>query len=83
MILFASFQEYLPLDDIAKIVAVCIGVAVIAPVAASLVITGFEAQATAAHGASRGRVGGDARIALGVAILVVLIVTGIYALAFP
>jgi heme/copper-type cytochrome/quinol oxidase subunit 2 len=81
VIVVASLQEYLPLGDIVRIVAVCMGVAVIAPVAASLVITGFAAQSSA-DSASRSRVGGDARIALGVAILVVLIVAGIYALAF-
>ena len=43
----ASFQQYLPLGDLARIVAVGAGVAVIAPTAAALVITGFEAQASA------------------------------------
>jgi hypothetical protein len=77
----ASFQEYLPLTDLAKIVAVCLAAALIAPAAASLMITGFEAQATT-HRARKSRIGGDLRIALGVAILVVLIGAGLYALAF-
>jgi hypothetical protein len=82
MIVVASLQEYLPLGDLARIVAVCIGVAVLAPAAAALVITGLGRQATAhEHGASR--FGGDVRVALGIALLVVLVVTGIYALAYP
>ena len=82
MIVVASLQEYLPLGDLAKIVAVCLGVALLAPAAAALMITGFEAQATAQEqGASR--LGGDVRIGLGIVVLVVQVVTGIYALAFP
>jgi hypothetical protein len=74
----ASFQEYLPLDDLAKIVAVCIAVAVVAPAAAALVITGFEAQAGTRSGQTRFL--GDLRIALGVAIIALMIVVGIYAM---
>jgi hypothetical protein len=81
-VILASFQEYLPLDDLLKIVAVCIGVAVIAPCAAALVITGFEAQANA-HAAGGKRLFGDLRIALGVLVLAALIGVGILALAFP
>ncbi len=51
----------------------------IAPTAAALVITGFEAQDDAHH-AHRTRVPGDLRIALGVMIIVVLVFLGIYAL---
>ena len=36
VIVVASLQEYLPLGDIVRIVAVCIGVAVVAPAAAAL-----------------------------------------------
>jgi hypothetical protein len=82
MIVVASLQEYLPLGDLAKIVAVCLGVAVLAPAAAALVITGFATQATA-HEQGTSRFGGDVRIAIGIAVVVVLVVTGIYALAFP
>ena len=78
-VIVASFQDYVPLGDLARIVAVCVGVAVIAPSAAALVITGFEAQANAsATGGSRLR--GDLRIGLGVAIIVALVVVGILAL---
>jgi hypothetical protein len=82
VIVVASFQEYLPLDDLAKILAVCVAVAVIAPCAAALVITGFEAQANA-HEAKQSRFPGDLRIALGVVVLATLIGVGILALAFP
>jgi hypothetical protein len=81
-VILASFQEYLPLDDLLKIVAVCLGVAVIAPCAAALVITGFEVQENA-HKAGKKRLFGDLRIALGVLVLAVLIGVGILALAFP
>jgi hypothetical protein len=78
-VIVASFQDYLPLDDFWKIVVVCLGAAVIAPVAASLVITGFEAQADA-HAVGGRRTPGDLRIALGVGVLAALIVLGILAL---
>jgi heme/copper-type cytochrome/quinol oxidase subunit 2 len=77
--IFASFQEYLPLDDLVKIVAVCIAVAVVAPSAVALVITGFENQA-GAHQSGQTRFPGDARIVLGVVIIAVMIIVGIYAM---
>jgi hypothetical protein len=45
--IFASLHDYLPLDDLLKIVVACLAVAVIAPSAAGLVITGFEQQSNA------------------------------------
>jgi hypothetical protein len=78
---FASFQEYLPVDDLLKIVAVCVVVALVAPAAAALVITGFETQG-GAHGAGgRSKLGGDARIAVGVLAIAAMIAAGIYAMA--
>jgi hypothetical protein len=77
---FASFQEYLPVDDLLKIIAVCAAVAVLAPSAAALVITGFEAQSNA-HGAAGRRAGGDLRIALGVLVIAAMIAAGIYAMS--
>jgi|tagenome__1003787_1003787.scaffolds.fasta_scaffold20414819_2 hypothetical protein len=77
--ILASLHDYLPLNDLLKIVLVCAGVAVIAPAGAALVITGFEVQ-TAARGSGRSRVPGDVRIALGVAIIAALIFVGLYAL---
>jgi hypothetical protein len=78
----ASFQTYVPLADLGKIALVCLAVAIIAPAAAALVITGFDVQARAQRSGG-GRVGGDVRIGLGVAVLVVLIGLGLYALAYP
>jgi hypothetical protein len=78
-VIIAGFQDYLPLAELARIVAVCLAVAVVAPIAAALVITGFEAQAGARRaGASRAL--GDVRIALGVAIIATMIILGIYAM---
>jgi|tagenome__1003787_1003787.scaffolds.fasta_scaffold20973204_4 hypothetical protein len=76
----ASFQDYVPLADITKIIAVCLTVAVVAPTAAALVITGFEAQASASESV-RSRVLANTRIALGVAIVVAMITIGLYALS--
>jgi hypothetical protein len=77
--IIASLHDYLPLDDLLKILIACLAVAVVAPSAAALVITGFDAQATA-HGSGESRVSGDLRIALGVAVLAVLIAAGLYTL---
>jgi hypothetical protein len=77
--IFASLHDYLPLDDLFKIVIACLAVAVIAPSAAALVITGFDAQATA-HDVGGSRVGGDIRIALGVLVLAAMIAIGLYTL---
>jgi hypothetical protein len=80
--IFASLHDYLPLDDLLKILVACLAVAVIAPSGAALVITGFEKQADA-HRSGGSRVAGDARIALGVAVIGALIALGILAVAFP
>jgi len=80
--IFATLNDYLPLTDLVKIIAACLAVAVIAPSAAALVITGFEAQARA-HDSGETRLLGDARIVVGVALLGGLIVLGILAVAFP
>jgi hypothetical protein len=74
-----AFQDYLPLSDLWKILVVCLAVAVVSPAAAALVITGFETQSKA-HISGGSRTPGDLRIALGVAILAVLIAFGILAL---
>jgi hypothetical protein len=77
--IFASLHEYLPIDDLVKILVVCLGAAVLAPSAAALVITGFESQAQA-HASGRSRRAGDLRIVLGVAVLAAMIVAGLYTL---
>jgi hypothetical protein len=74
-----SFQDYLPLNDLWKILVVCLAVAVVSPAAAALVIDGFEAQAKA-QASGGGRTGGDLRIALGILILAALVAFGILAL---
>ena len=74
----ASFQQYLPIAELLKIIAVCIAVAVAAPTSAALVITGFEAKANATDG--RRRLAGDARIAAGVVVIAAMIAAGIYAM---
>jgi hypothetical protein len=75
----ASFQDYVPLSDLWKIVVVSLAVAVVSPAAATLVITGFEAQSKA-HRSGGSRTPGDLRIAVGVATLAGLIAVGILAL---
>jgi hypothetical protein len=75
----ASFQTYLPISDLLKIIAVCVAVAVVAPSAAALVITGFEAQASA-HRTGGTRMAGDLRIALGGVLIAAMIVVGIVAM---
>jgi hypothetical protein len=79
-VIVASFQTYLPLEDLLRIVAVCLAVAVAAPTAAALVITGFEAQASA-HESGRSRAPGDVRIAFGVAIIAAMVIVGLYAMS--
>jgi Cdc6-like AAA superfamily ATPase len=74
----ASFQQYLPIAELLKIIAVCIAVAVAAPTSAALVITGFEAKANATGGGRR--LAGDARIAAGVLEIAAMIAAGIYAM---
>ena len=63
----------------AFVVVGVLGVAVVAPSAAALVITGFETQAHAQQ-SGQGRLAGDLRIALGVAIIAAMIVAGLYTL---
>lgn len=77
--ILASLQDYVPLREIWQIIVVCLVVAVVAPAAAVLAITGFEAQANArATGASR--ISGDIRVAAGAVVLIGLGVAGILAL---
>jgi hypothetical protein len=79
-VIIAGFQTYLPLEDMLRIVAVCLTVAVAAPAAAALVITGFETHASA-HESGRSRAPGDLRIALGVAIIAAMVIVGLYAMS--
>jgi hypothetical protein len=77
---FASFHDYVPVNDLLKILAVCVAVAVVAPSAAALVITGFEAQSNA-HRAGGRRSLGELRIGLGVLVIAAMIAAGIYAMS--
>jgi hypothetical protein len=77
-----SLHDYLPLDDLAKIVLVGLGVAIVAPLAASIAITGFEAQERAGS-VGHSRTLGDMRVGLGALILLTMIAIGIYAVANP
>jgi hypothetical protein len=79
-VIIASFQDYLPVSDLLRIVAVCLAVAVVAPAAAALVITGFEAQESAEQ-SGRSRAFGDLRIALGVVVIAAMIIVGLYAMS--
>jgi hypothetical protein len=69
-----SLHEYLPLSDLAKIVAVALVVALMAPAAVSVGIVGLDRRHSGAVGA------GNAMVAAGVAVIVALVGIGIYAL---
>jgi hypothetical protein len=71
----ASLGDYLPLGDLAKIVVVCLGVAVAAPAAVSLGIVGLDLRER-----STSRVSGTVLVALGVLVVAALIAIGLYAL---
>jgi hypothetical protein len=69
-----SFSEYLPLADLAKVVAVVLVVAFMAPAAVSLGIVGLDRRHAGAEGS------GTAMVTAGVAVIVVLVGVGLYAL---
>ena len=73
--MLASLQDYLPLDDLVKIVVVCLVVAVVAPSAVSLAIAGLDRRAR-----HTGDVTGTVFVVLGVAAIAALIGAGLYAL---
>ena len=73
--MLASLKDYLPLDDLLKIVVVCLVVAVIAPAAVSLAIAGLDRRSRHA-----GDVSGTALVVVGVAVIAALIGAGLYAL---
>jgi hypothetical protein len=76
--MLASFSDYLPLDDFAKIVVVCLVVAIVAPSAATLAIVGYDRR-TSTRAPSR-NASGLALIVLGVSILAGLVGLGLYVL---
>jgi hypothetical protein len=75
----ASLDQYLPLADLAKIVAVCLVVAVIAPTAVSVGIVGLDRRSKAGASGSD-RAVGLVLIVVGAAVLLSLVAAGIYAL---
>jgi hypothetical protein len=79
-VIFAAFKDYLPLRDLVDILITCLLVAVVAPSAVAVSITGLDRrnQAIERHESSTA---GTALVAAGVAVLVVLIVVGLYALS--
>jgi uncharacterized membrane protein YidH (DUF202 family) len=77
--LIASLSDYLPLSDLAKIVAVCLLVAVVAPAAVALAIAGLD-RSSGAGERRASPAGGLALVVVGVAILCALIGAGLYAL---
>ena len=77
--MLSSLSDYLPFDDLVKIVVVCLIVAVAAPSAVSISIVGLDRRAEANAEGSNSSVG-IALIAAGVAIIAALIALGLYAL---
>ena len=71
----ADLQTYLPFGDLVKIVAVCLGIAVVAPTAAAFAIHGLDQRQHAQTAAA-----GTIRIAAGVGVLALLVAVGLYAL---
>jgi hypothetical protein len=69
-----SLSDYLPASELAKIVAVTLAVAVVAPSAVSLAVAGLDRRAA---GSTRL---GDALIGIGACVLVLLVAAGLYAL---
>jgi hypothetical protein len=77
--MLASLQEYIPFDDVAKIVAATLVVAVIAPTAVAVAVAGLDRRASSAEH-HRSGAGGIALIVLGVAVIAALVTAGLYAL---
>jgi hypothetical protein len=73
--MLAESSDYLPLDDLVKIVAVVIGIAVVAPVAAAVAIFGLERRSR-----GHGCVSADVGIAGGVLVLLAPVAVGLFAL---
>jgi len=77
--MIASLDDYVPLGDLGKIVIVCLLVAVIAPSAVSVAITGLDLREVSAEHHRRSA-SGIALVVAGVAVLCALIGIGLYAL---
>lgn len=77
--MLASLQQYLPLDDLAKIILATIAVGVIAPAAVSVAIAGLDRRASSIK-RHTSPVPGIALILVGVAVIAALIGAGLYTL---
>lgn len=74
MMVALALRSYLPLAELARIVAVTIAVAVLAPSAVSLAVAGLDRRAAGSR-----RLGG-VLVGAGASVLVVLVASGLYAL---
>jgi hypothetical protein len=77
--MLASLQQYLPLDDLAKIILATLLVAVIAPAAVSVAIAGLDRRATSLE-RHTSPLAGITLVATGVAVIAALIGAGLYTL---
>jgi hypothetical protein len=77
--MLASLQQYLPLDDLAKIIVATLAVAVIAPAAVSVAIAGLDRRASSME-RHTSPVPGIALVVVGVAVIAALIGAGLYTL---
>jgi hypothetical protein len=68
-----SFSEYLPYQDLFKILIVAVVVAVIAPSAVSVAIVGLDRRES-------GNASGNVLVGIGAAVLALLVAIGLYAL---
>lgn len=69
-----ALRSYLPLSELAKIVAVTLAIAVVAPSAVSLAVAGIDRRATGSA------LLGAALIGIGAFVLLLLVSVGLYAL---
>jgi ABC-type Fe3+ transport system permease subunit len=78
-VIFASFSEYLPLDDLVRILIACLVVAVVAPSSVAVAISGLDRRHRAAE-RDAGDAAGTALVVAGAAVLVALVLGGVYVL---
>jgi hypothetical protein len=77
--IFASFSEYLPLDDLVRILIACLVVAVVAPSSVAVAIGGLDRRNRAAERHASGAAG-TVLVVAGAAVLVALVLGGVYVL---
>jgi hypothetical protein len=79
-VILASLSEYLPLDDLIRILIACLVVAVVAPSSVAVAISGLDRRHRAAE-AHASDTAGTIFVVAGVAVLVALVLAGIYVLS--